>query len=247
MKCEDQLSEIRERSRTPERPYCWQSKEARRLIRERMNGEGSVASLLSIYDALTEVASNEMKETFQAGQPYIGTLAGVDARTVRRLEPVLEEIGVVKIIKPRLRGHHTYKLLSFRHNVPTLGQSEERDSCPPVEEQRSNEGKTSEIIHGTGVPGGSFILGFENLDDHEMEFVTYYNSTLPGKMKGWLPVTEVTPSLKGALNRVAIETGVLDLAFDTVNAVVNAPESIQLPKKMSLARLLFENPNGPYG
>jgi|GEM_PF-4138387 len=133
------------RSRTPEPPYCWQSKEARRLIRQHMNGESTTAALLSLYDALTEIASNEGSESFAAGQPHIGELAGMSARNVRRLEPILEEIGVVRITRPKVRGHHTYSLLSFGQSVPSfgqsvpsLGQSEFHPSCPPVEEHRKN-------------------------------------------------------------------------------------------------------------
>ncbi len=128
-----------ERTRTPEAPYCWQSKEARRLIRERMNGHESTSAMLGIYDALTEIASNEGSESFKAGQPYIGELAGLSARTVRRLEPVLEGFGIVSIFRPPLRGHHTYTLLSLGQGVPTLGHGRSQASCPPVEEHKKNK------------------------------------------------------------------------------------------------------------
>lgn len=138
---------MKARSRTPEPPYCWQSKVARRAIREAMNGNGCTPALLSLYDALCEIASNEGKESFEAGQPHIGTLAGMSARNVRRLEPLLEQVGVVHIVRPALRGHCTYTLLSFGRNVPTFGH-EENSKCPPVEEQvekpkkpRSRRGK----------------------------------------------------------------------------------------------------------
>jgi hypothetical protein len=128
------------RSRKPEPAYCWQSKEARRIIREKMNGDESTAALLSLYDALTELASNESKESFTAGQPYIGEIAGMSARNVRRLEHFLEEFGLVAIERPRLRGHNTYTLLAIGHNVPTIGQSVPTlgqhgvsSLCPPVE------------------------------------------------------------------------------------------------------------------
>lgn len=134
------------RSHTPEPPYCWQNKDARRAIREHMNGHESTSAALSLYDALTEIASNEKVETFKAGQPYIGTLAGLSARTVRRIEPILEQVGVVAIERPRMRGHHTYTLLaqgqgvlSKGQDVPTLGQDRNPASCPPVEEQRTNK------------------------------------------------------------------------------------------------------------
>lgn len=98
--------------------------------------------MLGIYDALTEIASNEQAESFKAGQPYIGELAGLSARTVRRLEPVLEGFGIVSIFRPPLRGHHTYTLLSFGQGVPTLGHRRSQASCPPVEEHKKNREET---------------------------------------------------------------------------------------------------------
>lgn len=153
---QDPKAAIQIRARTPEPPYCWQNKEVRRHIREQLNGEGTVCSVLSLYDALTEIASNMESEQFEAGQPYIGTIAGISGRTVRRNEKILEELGIVKIIRPSLRGHNTYILLAFGHNVQslgnngqtfghsvrTLGQIKKQGKCPPVEEHKKNREKT---------------------------------------------------------------------------------------------------------
>jgi hypothetical protein len=131
---------MKPRSRTPEPPYCWQSKTARRHIREKMNGHESTSSLLSLYDAMTEEASNQGSEVFKAGQPYLGELSGLSAKSVQRLERLLEEFGVVRIERLKLHGHHTYTLLAFGQGVSTLGQDDLtlghgrfRGSCPPVE------------------------------------------------------------------------------------------------------------------
>ena len=141
--------ELIARSRTPEPPYCWQSKEARRHIREKMNGHESTSSLLSLYDAMTEEASNQESEVFTVGQPYLGALSGLSARTVQRLEPLLEEFGVVQIQRPKLRGHNTYKLITFgqgvvtlRHNDLTLRRGRIRGSCRPVERTEKEQRKT---------------------------------------------------------------------------------------------------------
>jgi hypothetical protein len=146
------------RSRTPEPPYCWQNKEARRHIREKMNGHESTSSVLSLYAAMTEEASNQESEVFAAGQPYLGELSGLSARSVRRLERLLEEFGVIEIKRPNLRGHHTYKLLAFGqevptlgHNGPTLGHGANQGSCPPVEvtTEVTTEGTTEVSANGS--------------------------------------------------------------------------------------------------
>ena len=145
------------RSRTPERPYCWQSKTARRVIREAMNGHESTASVLSLYDALTEIASDYQSETFTAGQPYIGEKAGMSAKNVSRHERSLEEFGLIRIDRPKMRGHHTYTILSlnghsvpaYGQDVPTLGHRRFRPSCPPVEvtSEGTSEGTSEEHTH----------------------------------------------------------------------------------------------------
>jgi hypothetical protein len=174
------------RSRTPEPPYCWQSKAARRHIREKMNGHESTSSLLSLYDAFTEQASNEGKETFTAGQPYLGTLAGLSVRTVQRLEPLLEEFGMVEIHRPKLRGHNTYTLLAFGQDVATFGQdgltlrhARISPPCRPVEvtkeviEKKQRKNRSQEVT-------SDFIAQQQAFFPHlnvEQEF---------GKAKAWL-------------------------------------------------------------
>jgi hypothetical protein len=45
------------RSRTPEPPYCWQSKGALRRIREQLDGDNLLPYALAVYVAITENAS----------------------------------------------------------------------------------------------------------------------------------------------------------------------------------------------
>jgi hypothetical protein len=111
-----------------------------------MNGHESTSSLLSLYAAMTEEASNQQSEVFTAGQPYLGELSGLSAKSVQRLERLLEEFGVVEIVRPKLRGHHAYKLLSFGQDGLTLGHRRFRGSCPPVEV--TSEGTTETTSEG---------------------------------------------------------------------------------------------------
>ena len=103
------------RNRTPEPPYSWQSKEARRTIRNRMDGDELQKAALSVYDAFTEIASNEGKESFTASQPHIGELAGgYSQRCIQRVLPLLREMGLIAYESPKgkLRGTISYSLLS---------------------------------------------------------------------------------------------------------------------------------------
>ena len=136
------INQMATRSRTPEPPYCWQAKGAMRRIREQMNGDGRTQALISLYVAMCETASDTGSESFAAGQPYLGWMAGMSARNVQRIEPILEEFGLVKIHRPKLRGHNTYTLLTIRHGVATLRHSQ-FSKCRPVEITKKKQGRTA--------------------------------------------------------------------------------------------------------
>lgn len=131
---------------TRDGPFAWQSKAARRRIRDAFDAAGSVASALSVYDALTEIASNEQSETFRAAHAYVAGLAGVSAPTVKRIFPVLREIGLIHVETPALRApsvitllaHHELALgngdLALAHDEPALAHSRKRGEISTSEE-----------------------------------------------------------------------------------------------------------------
>ena len=85
------------RSRTPEPPYCWQSKEALRKLREHLDGDSLLPYAIAVYVGMTENASDKKSETFTTLQSHIGGLAGnVSTKTVQRVLPILREIGLVQ-------------------------------------------------------------------------------------------------------------------------------------------------------
>jgi hypothetical protein len=104
------------RGHTPEPPYCWQNKEAKRLIRHQLDGDPLQKIALAVYDALTEIASNESSPTFMTSQPFIGSLAGgYEVRSLQRVLPILRELKLIYYITPtgKLRGPITYSLLTL--------------------------------------------------------------------------------------------------------------------------------------
>jgi hypothetical protein len=133
------------RSTTPEPPYCWQNKEARRLIRNKLDGDTHQKIALAVYDALTEIASNETRSTFTASQPHIGDLAGgYEVRSIQRVLPLLRELGVIHYVTPtgKLRGPLTYSILS----VATSSRIDTTEASPPIESHsRSNKETTTEV------------------------------------------------------------------------------------------------------
>ena len=143
------------RTRTPEPPYCWQSKEALRKIREHLDGDSLLPYALSVYCALTENASNKGEEEFTTLQSHLAQLGGVSMRTVQRVLPILRQLGVIAYVTPRLRGPVTFRLLSVRTSCPQVTPN--RRNVPPTTKttfqadnrnnnEITNEG-TNEITH----------------------------------------------------------------------------------------------------
>jgi hypothetical protein len=94
--------------------FCWQSKSARRLIRDVSDSTGNTATALAVYDALTEIASDRQSETFAVSQATIAKAAGVSDRWVRAMLPKLVDIGLVSITPNKLPGTKAQLPSTFR-------------------------------------------------------------------------------------------------------------------------------------
>ena len=60
-----------------DRPFCWQSKEVLRFIRDCFDATNNIASALAVYVSLTEKASDDQSETFNSRIRDIAAKAGV--------------------------------------------------------------------------------------------------------------------------------------------------------------------------
>ena len=105
------------RNRTPEPPFCWQSKEALRLIRRYMEGKDQwlkISSRLVFYLALCEMASNKGSESFVCSQKSLKDLCGLSEHTQTEIIKDLESAGVITACSPPngVQGQKRYTLLS---------------------------------------------------------------------------------------------------------------------------------------
>lgn len=101
-------------------PFCWQSKAARRRIREAFDATNDVATALGVYDALTEIASNEQAEVFRATHAFISQVSGVGVRTIQKHLKSFRELGVVEISTPIVKAPSTYHMLRFTNDDDPL-------------------------------------------------------------------------------------------------------------------------------
>ena len=110
-----------ERLRKLEPPFCWQSKEALRRIREHLDGDSLLPFALGAYVALTENASDKRAEEFTTLQSHLCRLAGgFSTKTLQRVLPILREIGVIDYTTPRLRGPITFRLVPVATDSPNV-------------------------------------------------------------------------------------------------------------------------------
>jgi hypothetical protein len=183
-------------------PFCWQSKAARRLIRQKLP-TSKISSALGVYDALTEISSDNQSDTFDAAQNYIGLYAGVSGKTVQRISPDLEQLGLVAIKSNYIGGRNaecTYTLLPLGHNVRTPGHGRKQPCCPTIEE--SPEESKKNVVEETKAPSATATTtNFEELlaelkplypdNDVRRELDRYFS---------WCKKKEKTPTVRGFRN-----------------------------------------------
>ncbi len=102
-------------------PFCWQEKEALRMIRQSF--EGDTPSALLTYVALTEMASDLKSETFQASASYIASKVKLTSRTVTKFIEPLEKLKLIAVRRTKVPGtkamaSNTYTLLKVVNLFP---------------------------------------------------------------------------------------------------------------------------------
>lgn len=159
--------------KTRDGAFCWQSKPARRRIREGCDAAGNVASRLGVYCALTEIASDEASEEFTTTVAHIAARSGFADRCVRASIQDLADLGLIQVETPALKAPSRYRLLSVRQEVPNDRQ-EKPDvrlfvpsdrhpanfaTMPPVEEtERKTKKRVKKYAPAQALNGASFEI-----------------------------------------------------------------------------------------
>lgn len=117
----------------PNGPFCWQNKETLRGIRESLDGDGGLASVLSVYHALTEIASDMASDEFTTMQSHIGKLSGgLSTSTVKRCIKELRALHVISYELSRLRGPLKFILHRDGSQIPNDGSQMTNDRSFPI-------------------------------------------------------------------------------------------------------------------
>ena len=92
------------RSRTPEPPYCWQSKEALRQIERTYDSESSTRLACAAYLALTRIASDKQAESFECSVKEIANYMHYRYDQTLKGIQLAEAAGVIKVERRKVAG-----------------------------------------------------------------------------------------------------------------------------------------------
>lgn len=102
-------------------PFAWQDKRILRKIRQSFDSQHTVASALAVYNALTEIASDEQAGQFVTTVYHVANRTGLSPRTAGERVRDLHRIGIIEVITPPLKAPSAYRLLPFSNHCLTLG------------------------------------------------------------------------------------------------------------------------------
>jgi hypothetical protein len=108
---------------TDEAPFCWQARDALKLIRREFSDANTATSALAAYLALTEISSEEGAAVFKASQAELAERSGLKERTIRDRLTELVAAGVIEMSTPKVRAPATFTLLSIGDKRRTFGDN----------------------------------------------------------------------------------------------------------------------------
>ena len=102
-------------------PFAWQAKAALKAIRESLDGAHAVASGLSTYLALSEIASDEQSAEFTTTHSWVSLKSGLGVRTVWARLKDFERLKLIAVEASAWKGPAKYTLLTFGNGCDTSG------------------------------------------------------------------------------------------------------------------------------
>ena len=187
----------------PGAPFCWQYKAIRTLIRDHYDGDHFGASILEVYTAMTEIASDEQSATFTTLQSHIAKKSCLGVTTIKKALPELRTLALIAYQTPKLRGPITFTLLAARQlslaaTRPALAKTRFQRNLATVEEyiEESEKNDSSRVSPKRSSCRRTPLIQLID-DDHLRELKKIYRPCDVDKAvahyKAWL----LTPKGKG--------------------------------------------------
>ena len=234
--------QMKQKARTRKQPFCWQEKHVLRTIREMFEQTGNAGSALLVYHALTEIASDKQSDVFVTTCACIGQRAGLSARTVNRIIPVFERLGIIGIKRNKINGVNgpsTYTVVRDAKPLRTVVTPCRRVATNCNAQSRSLEESLEESPEYTH-HSDEWRCYYRN---DELEKIDLYNEICVPR--GWFPVNAHTEDLQDAL----AECEYLDpdewrvLLIEAADQRDAGYHSYKTPRGAKLIRICWENWN----
>src|SRR5439155_2049242 len=141
-----------EKPRQINAPFCWQHKGSRQMIRSYLQDErGHSADALSVYDGLSELASDKHSETFTVSISQIAERAGVSYKTASKALSRFESLKLIEVQRNLVEGtkEHapsTYTMLG----TPDLTLGKQNQNCLPKGIKNRKNRKNHDDTRETG-------------------------------------------------------------------------------------------------
>jgi DNA-binding Lrp family transcriptional regulator len=95
----------------PNGAFCWQSKSALHLIRQKFEAVNGVSSGLVVYLGLSEIASDRRSGKFEVTHAKLAERCGLSVRTVQQRIKNLSDVGLIRYTVPTLKSAATFELV----------------------------------------------------------------------------------------------------------------------------------------
>jgi hypothetical protein len=184
-------------------PFCWQSKDVLRLIRDSFDETNSVTSALAIYGSLSEKASDEQSETFDCRIRDIAARAGVSYKTAANVLRRFEALAIIAIQRNKISNTQenapsTYTLLRLSNRFPRLGNGSQPVSIPRrIEESPEQSSEKSLRTHSDKRRSHHSDEWRSSYCAEELKIIDLYNEICVPR--GWRAVNKYSEELQKAL------------------------------------------------
>ena len=137
-----------QKSKRSKLPFCWIEKQKLRMINDVFSQKtGRAEAPRSLYVALCEIASDKQSDKFNVSQAEIAQRAAMSVASVKRILPILQRLGLIKIQRNSINGievQSTYTLIRgalAHHELPLAHQRKSKRATKKEYFEECLEGK----------------------------------------------------------------------------------------------------------
>ncbi len=127
-------------------PFCWQSKKVTRLIKAHFKDQRAKCSAITVYQALTEMASDKNSDNFREYFVVIADIAGINAKTFGSIMRSFSQLGILKFSRGRYSGNRYEMAIIELLDLPEATVDTCTKSAPVKSKKTEEEGEKPRVL-----------------------------------------------------------------------------------------------------